>query len=63
MARFLAFCGRLTFAFFVGRLAERFAGRAFRLLVFFIVPRFALSVRFRAFVFARFATVLTLSYS
>jgi hypothetical protein len=53
----------LTFAFFVGRLAERFTGRAFRLLVFVTVRRFALSVRFRAFVFARLATALTLSYS
>jgi hypothetical protein len=62
-ARFLAFCGRLTFAFWVGRLAERLIPRAFRLLVFFTVRRFAFVVRFQAFVFARLATALTLSYS
>jgi hypothetical protein len=69
-ARFRVFCGRLTLAFFVGRLAERRAGRVFRLLVFFTVRRFAFVARPRAFVLARFAfvfarlaTALTLSYS
>jgi len=62
-ARFRAFCGRLTFAFLVGRLAERRAGRVLRLLVFFTVRRFAFVARLRAFVFARLATALTLSYS
>jgi hypothetical protein len=62
-ARLRAFCGRLTFAFFVGRLAERLTGRAFRLFVFFTVRRFAFDTRLRAFVFARLATAPTLSYS
>jgi hypothetical protein len=62
-ARFRAFCGRLTLAFFVGRLVERLAGRVFRLLVFFTVRRFAFDARLRAFVFARLATAPTLSYS
>jgi hypothetical protein len=68
--RFRAFCGRLTFAFLMGRLAERGAGRGFRLLVFFTVRRFAFVARPRALVLARFAlvlarlaTALTLSYS
>jgi len=34
-----------------------------RLLVFFTVRRFAFDARLRAFVFARLATALTLSYS
>jgi hypothetical protein len=53
----------LTFAFLVGRFAERFTGRAFRLFVFFTVRRFAFVTGLRAFVFARLATSLTLSYS